>query len=119
MSKRMHHGLAARNGLYAAGLAAHGYTGIKRVFEREYGGFLSVFGEGHHPQPDSLTSDLGKRWETQTIMKSYAAMGGLHGGIDAARQLLPSVRLATRCCGQSLDTSLRVARWLAPTNAEL
>ena len=47
MSKRMHHGFAARNGFYAAGLAAAGYTGIKRVFEREYGGFLSVFGEGH------------------------------------------------------------------------
>jgi 2-methylcitrate dehydratase PrpD len=92
MSKRMHHGLAARNGLYAAGLAAHGYTGIKRVFEREYGGFLSVFGEGHHPHPEALTSDLGHRWETSTIMvKSYAAMGGLHGAIDAARRLRPSV----------------------------
>ena len=92
MSKRMHHGLAARNGHYAAGLAAHGYTGIKRVFEREYGGFLSVFGEGHHPDADALTGQLGDRWETSTIMvKSYAAMGGLHGAIDAARRLRPSV----------------------------
>jgi 2-methylcitrate dehydratase PrpD len=92
MSKRMHHGLAARNGFYAAGLAAHGYTGIKRVFEREYGGFLSVFGEGHHPDADALTGQLGERWETSTIMvKSYAAMGGLHGAIDAARRLRPSV----------------------------
>jgi 2-methylcitrate dehydratase PrpD len=88
MSKRMHHGLAARNGFYAAGLAAHGYTGIKRVFEREYGGFLAVFGEGHSPRPEALTNDIGSRWETSTIMvKSYAAMGGLHGAIDAARQL--------------------------------
>ena len=92
MSKRMHHGLAARNGVYAAGLAAHGYTGIKRVFEREYGGFLSVFGEGHHPDADALTGQLGERWETGTIMvKSYAAMGGLHGAIDAARRLRPTV----------------------------
>ena len=92
MSKRMHHGLAARNGFYAAGLAAHGYTGIKRVFEREYGGFLSVFGEGHHPDAEALTGQLGGRWETNTIMvKSYAAMGGLHGAIDAARRLRPSV----------------------------
>ena len=92
MSKRMHHGLAARNGFYAAGLAAHGYTGIKRVFEREYGGFLSVFGEGHHPDAEALTDQLGGRWETNTIMvKSYAAMGGLHGAIDAARRLRPSV----------------------------
>src|SRR6267154_1160002 len=92
MSKRMHHGLAARNGFYAAGLAAGGYTGIKRVFEREYGGFLSVFGEGHHPDAEALTGQLGGRWETNTIMvKSYAAMGGLHGAIDAARRLRPSV----------------------------
>jgi 2-methylcitrate dehydratase PrpD len=92
MSKRMHHGLAARNGFYAAGLASHGYTGIKRVFEREYGGFLSVFGEGHHPDAAPLTAQLGERWETSMIMvKSYAAMGGLHGAIDAARQLRSSV----------------------------
>ena len=88
MSKRMHHGLAARNGFYAAGLAASGYTGIKRVFEREYGGFLSVFGEGHNPDVTQLTRDLGRRWETAAIMvKSYAAMGLLHGAIDAARKL--------------------------------
>ena len=92
MSKRMHHGLAARNGFYAAGLAAAGYTGIKRVFEREYGGFLSVFGEGHDPDASLLTGQLGRRWETTVIMvKSYAAMGGLHGAIDAARQLRQSV----------------------------
>ena len=92
MSKRMHHGFAARNGFYAAGLAAAGYTGIKRVFEREYGGFLSVFGEGHAPDATLLTADLGERWETSIIMvKSYAAMGGLHGAIDAARSLRQSV----------------------------
>jgi 2-methylcitrate dehydratase PrpD len=92
MSKRMHHGFAARNGFYAAGLAAAGYTGIKRVFEREYGGFLSVFGEGHDPDPTALTGKLGERWETSIIMvKSYAAMGGLHGAIDCARGLRKSI----------------------------
>ncbi|SPM41774.1 2-methylcitrate dehydratase PrpD [Mycobacterium numidiamassiliense] len=92
MSKRMHHGLAARNGFYAAGLAAAGYTGIKRVFEREYGGYLSVFGEGHNPDASLLTTQLGRHWETNVIMvKSYAAMGGLHGAIDAARQLRKTI----------------------------
>jgi 2-methylcitrate dehydratase PrpD len=92
MSKRMHHGFAARNGFYAAGLAAANYTGIKRVFEREYGGFLSVFGEGHSPDASLLTEQLGERWETSIIMvKSYAVMGGLHGAVDAARQLRPSL----------------------------
>ena len=84
MCKRMHHGFAARNGLYAAFLAAKGYTGIKRVFEREYGGFLSVFGEGHSPDASKITSGLGEQWETQRIVvKPYAAMGALHAPLDA------------------------------------
>jgi 2-methylcitrate dehydratase PrpD len=92
MSKRMHHGLAARNGFYAAGLAAAGYTGIKRVFEREYGGFLSVFGEGHDPDASLLTGQLGERWETELVMvKSYAAMGGLHGAIECACGIRKSI----------------------------
>jgi aconitate decarboxylase len=84
MCKRMHHGFAARNGLYSALLAAGGYTGIKRVFEREYGGFLSVFGEGHSPDAGKITDRLGERWETMRIaIKPYAAMGALHAPLDA------------------------------------
>jgi len=84
MCKRMHHGFAARNGLYSALLAAGGYTGIKRVFEREYGGFLSVFGEGHSPDAGKITDRLGERWETLRIaVKPYAAMGALHAPLDA------------------------------------
>jgi 2-methylcitrate dehydratase PrpD len=49
MSKRMQHGFAARNGFYAAGLALGGYTGIKQVFDRPYGGFLAVFGDAVLP----------------------------------------------------------------------
>jgi len=89
MGKRMHHGFAARNGLYAALLAAGGYTGIKRVFERDYGGFLSAFGEGHAPDAGKITDGLGDRWETCRIaVKPYAAMGGLHAPLDAIFDLL-------------------------------
>jgi len=62
MSKRMHHGSPRRNGIYAAD-CRHGYTGIKRVFEREYGGFLSVFGEGTPSDAALLTGQLGERWK--------------------------------------------------------
>lgn len=83
MSKRMHHGFSARNGLYAAHLAAGGYTGIQRVFEREYGGFLSTFGEGHSPDATQVADALGTRWETERIVvKPYAAMGALHAPLD-------------------------------------
>jgi len=84
MGKRMQHGFATRNGLYAAHLAAAGYTGIKRVFEREYGGFLSAFGEGHAPDASRITKGLGETWETpRIVVKSYAAMGALHAPLDA------------------------------------
>jgi aconitate decarboxylase len=94
MSKRMHHGMASRNGLYAAVLAQGGYTGIKRVFECEYGGFLSTFGEGHSPDASQISDGLGLRWETERITaKAYAAMGGLHAAIDAVLQLDAQRRL--------------------------
>lgn len=85
MVKRMQHGFACRNGLYAAVLAAGGYVGIKRVFERGYGSFLAVYGEGHSPDASQIALDLGTTWNTSLIaVKPYAAMGALHAGIDAA-----------------------------------
>lgn len=74
MVKRMQHGFAARSGLIAAALAASGYVGIKRVFEREYGGWLSVFGEGHHPDAHEIYAGLGTVWETERIaVKAHGA----------------------------------------------
>ncbi|KJH73703.1 MmgE/PrpD family protein [Pseudomonas sp. ES3-33] len=88
MIKRMQHGFAARNGLYGAVLAERGYVGIKRVLEREYGGFLPVFGECHKPDASQVTTCLGSRWITTEIaIKPYAAMAALHAGIDAALAL--------------------------------
>jgi aconitate decarboxylase len=88
MVKRMQHGFAARNGLTAAAVAACGYVGIKRVFEREYGGWLSTFGEGHHPDSGQIYAGLGTVWEADRIaVKAYAAMGLLHAAIDAALRL--------------------------------
>lgn len=96
MGKRMHHGFAARNGLYAALLAAGGYTGIKRVFERDYGGFLSVFGEGHAPDAGKIVDGLGEHWETQRIaVKPYAAMGSLHAPLDAIFDIMAKRPIAS------------------------
>jgi aconitate decarboxylase len=88
MVKRMQHGFASRAGLTAAALAASEYVGIKRVFEREYGGWLAVFGECHHPDASKIYDGLGTVWETERIaVKAYAAMGLLHAGIAAALAL--------------------------------
>src|SRR5580693_3975774 len=88
MVKRMQHGFASRNGLTAAALAAVGYVGIKRVFERPYGGWLAAFGEGHRTYPEEIYAGLGTLWETERIaVKAYSAMGLLHAAIDAALEL--------------------------------
>jgi len=95
MGKRMQHGFAARNGFYAAGLAAAGYTGIDQVIERPYGGYLAVYGEGHPTDAAAVTRELGRFWETGVItVKSWAVMGGLHGAVEAAQALRS--RLARR-----------------------
>jgi 2-methylcitrate dehydratase PrpD len=92
MVKRMQHGFASRNGLTAAALAAAGYVGIKRVFERPYGGWLAVFGEGHRTYPEDIYKGLGVLWETERIaVKPYACMGLLHAAVDAALELRPQV----------------------------
>lgn len=85
MSKRMHHGFSSRNGWYAAGLAEAGYTGIKRVYERSYGGFLATFGEGHDPRAELITAHLGDEWTLlDTAVKAYASMAATHAPIDCA-----------------------------------
>ncbi|KAF7550234.1 hypothetical protein G7Z17_g5840 [Cylindrodendrum hubeiense] len=85
--KRMQHGFAARNGLFAAFMARSGYAGIKQVLERPYGGFLSTFslGNGRTPAylPDRVVEGLNVRWELdQIVVKPYASMAATHSTID-------------------------------------
>jgi 2-methylcitrate dehydratase PrpD len=88
MVKRMQHGFASRDGLTAAALAASGYVGIKRVFERKFGGWLSTFGDCHKTDATQIYAGLGRVWQTQVYsIKPYAAMGLLHAAIDAALDL--------------------------------
>ena len=88
----MQHGFAARNGLTAALLARSDYSGIERVLERSYGGFLSTFSQGSKTSPpcngDAVIDGLGERWEINSIrIKPYAAMATLHAPIDCVRAL--------------------------------
>ena len=90
--KRMQHGFAARNGLLAAMLASGGYVGIKKVFERPYGGFLAMFSQGSGMDPpykvDEIVKELGSTWKTLGIrIKPYASMAGTHPTIDCVRAL--------------------------------
>ena len=92
MVKRMQHGFAARNGLFSALLARSGYKGIKKVFERPYGGYLSMFTLGSEREPryqeGEVVKGLGTYWHTEAYRtKLYACVGGAHGLIEAIANL--------------------------------
>lgn len=84
MVKRMNHGFAARNGLTGAMLARRGFTGIRAVLEREYGGFATVFTGGNFDL-SAVTDGLGEDWELRNIgiKPPWTSMGVLHTPIEA------------------------------------
>lgn len=84
MVKRMNHAFGARNGVLAAALAEHGFTGIKDVLERPYGGFMSMFADDHPTDVEAITAGLGEQWELSNILiKPYASGGTTHPVADA------------------------------------
>ncbi|PYH96174.1 cis-aconitic acid decarboxylase [Aspergillus ellipticus CBS 707.79] len=93
MVKRMHHGFAARNGLLGTMLAWGGYEGIKKVFERPYGGFLAMYGLGSKntpsSKPEEVSKDLGEFWHTAEWirLKLHACCGGIHGTIECLAEM--------------------------------
>jgi len=68
MVKRMHAGRAAQSGLYGGLLAAEGFTGIRNVFESDFGGFCTTFSRSKDRfHLNEITSSLGKRFETMQV----------------------------------------------------
>jgi len=89
MVKRMHSGMAARSGVLAAALAGAGFTGIKKVLERDFGGFVSTFCGVDPFDLARLTNGLGEQWEVLRIAvkPAYSAMAGTHSAIEGALKL--------------------------------
>lgn len=85
MVKRMHAGRAAQSGLYAALLAANGFTGIVDIFEAPYGGFCTTFSRSQSRfNVAELSAGLGERFETMWIsLKFHACVGSNHTTLDA------------------------------------
>ena len=92
MSKRMHPGKAAQDGVTAALLARRGFVGPRRILEAEDGGFL--FAMSDSPRPQRITEGLGTIWHSDfTCFKPYAACGSNHACIDAVLDLFREHRL--------------------------
>lgn len=88
MTKPLHCGNAARNGVMAATLASKGFTSHVAAFEGN-NGFYASFGRAL-PTDFSPFDDLGKRWDLVAIgfqTKYYPCGGRGHTAIEAALML--------------------------------
>ena len=85
MVKRMHAGRSAQSGLYAALLAKQGFTGIRDVFEADYGGFCTTFsGSRDLFDRERLVQGLGETYETMRVsLKFYSCVASNHTTLDA------------------------------------
>src|SRR5204863_1656195 len=116
MTKPLHAGHAARNGVMAALLGTRGFTANHAALEGP-SGYFAAFGRGLEVSLDPF-NDLGKRYDLVSArmdIKAYPCGGLAHTSIEAALELRPRVggRLAdiknvhcfvTRNAGQRAGT---------------
>jgi 2-methylcitrate dehydratase PrpD len=82
MSKHLHPGKAALNGVLAADLAADGFTGASRILEGERG-FFRAMSASH--DPSRIADGLGAAWKIgENGYKLHACCGHTHTAIDLA-----------------------------------
>jgi 2-methylcitrate dehydratase PrpD len=84
-SKQLHTAKAAADGLLAAYLSLHGFTGAKHIFEGPQG---MAAGMSHDADPAKLTDRLGQRWTVlETSFKYHACCRHTHPAADALLRL--------------------------------
>jgi 2-methylcitrate dehydratase PrpD len=82
MSKHLHPGKAAFNGVLAADLARVGFTGASRILEGERG-FFRAMSESH--DATRITDALGERWKiTENCYKLHSCCAHTHTAVDVA-----------------------------------
>lgn len=85
MSKHLHPGKAAFNGILAADLARHGFTGATRILEGERG-FFRATSTAH--DASRVTVGLGSQWKiSENCYKLHSCCGHTHTAIDTAQDL--------------------------------
>src|SRR5438105_1065576 len=82
MSKHLHPGKAAMNGVLAADLAQLGFTGATQILEGERGFFRAT---AETFDETRITDGLGTRWKiSENCYKLYSCCGHTHSAIDVA-----------------------------------
>jgi 2-methylcitrate dehydratase PrpD len=82
MSKHLHAGKAAFNGVLSADLARQGFTGATRILEGDRG-FFRALSESY--DATRITEGLGTHWKiSENCYKLHACCGHTHSAIDLA-----------------------------------
>ena len=85
MSKHLHPGKAAFNGVLAADLARAGFTGATRILEGARGFFNAT---SENWDPTRVTDQLGNHWKiTENCYKLHSCCGHTHTAIDMALEI--------------------------------
>ncbi len=85
MSKHLHPGKAAMNGILAADLAQRGFTAASRILEGERG-FFRATTTGY--DASRITAGLGETWKvSENCYKLHSCCGHTHTAIDTAQDL--------------------------------
>jgi 2-methylcitrate dehydratase PrpD len=94
MSKHLHPGKAAMNGVLSADLAKAGFTGASRILEGERG-FFRAMSTGY--DESRVTDDLGRCWKiSENCYKIWSCCGHTHTAIDTA------IALRERIAGRAI-----------------
>jgi 2-methylcitrate dehydratase PrpD len=84
-------GMPARNGVAAATMVAHGFTGVDDVFAGERNFFVAY---GRKPVPGTLTRDLGQVFEIiNTNIKRWSVGSPIQAPLDSLRGLIDEFKV--------------------------
>ena len=95
MTKPLHVGHTARNGLFAAQLAREGFTANPAALEHPQG-FLNVFNGAGNFDTEAILRDWGRPWDIVRPglgVKQHPCCGSTHPAIDALLQLRAEHRI--------------------------
>jgi 2-methylcitrate dehydratase PrpD len=84
-------GMPARNGVSAAAMVAHGFTGVEDVFSGERSFFVAY---GRKPDPARLVAGLGETWEIMNAsIKRWSVGSPIQAPLDALALLIAEHRI--------------------------
>ncbi|MBW2307103.1 MAG: MmgE/PrpD family protein [Deltaproteobacteria bacterium] len=95
MTKPLHLGQSAKNGVLAAMLAQRGWTADRRILEGHFG-FCNLFCGRDQYDLREMTEYLGNPWEILDpgiSLKKYPCCGSIHSSLDAMFELLKETPL--------------------------